>query len=419
MTRPLSCLRLSLAFALTGMLFACAPTPSYAPPQGIHAERPGGRTTGAKHGDESAPGATPPAAVVNARTVKVGLLLPLTGRNASLGRAMQDAATISLFDKYAHLSPTLASIRVELLPKDTGDTPEQAAGAMKRALDDGAEFIIGPIFSESTQAAAPIAMAKGIGVLSLSNNQDLAKPGVYMFGFSPVEQTQRILAYALRQGHVRIAALVPDSVLGDTVLSTARETLANSGVELAASAKYAAQGVGIDRAISTLVPPGTTPDFDALLLPEGGPSLGTILRALAQHGIKQPQVQFLGTGIWDDATLVRRVNLDGAWLASSPPETTSLFEKRFVGNYKYTPPRVASLSYDAVALAVTLATSDRGFGPSALTGSTGFSGPANGIFRLHGNGQTERGLAVLAISGGGFTVLDPAPGSFSSPTTGR
>jgi uncharacterized lipoprotein YajG len=38
------------------------------------------------------------ALLANQKVVRVGLLLPLTGRSAELGRALQDAAAVSLFD---------------------------------------------------------------------------------------------------------------------------------------------------------------------------------------------------------------------------------------------------------------------------------------------------------------------------------
>lgn len=348
----------------------------------------------------------------NGTVIRVGLLLPLTGRNAELGKALQDAATLSLFDKYGMLSTRQASVRVELIPKDTGDTPEQAAQAMQEAIDEGVVFVIGPLFGEATAAAAPIARARNISVLSLSNDVSRGGNGVYMYGFSPQEQTARIVNYARTEGKARIAALVPDTPLGNMVLDASRRTLAGSGFVLAREVRYASQGVGIDKALEQLLPAGQAPDFDALLLPENGPVLGTILRALNTRGLGREQIQLISTGVWDDAALLRRVTLDGAWLASSPPANAIAFDQRFRSTYQYVPPRPASLAYDAVALAVTLGTSGRAFDAATLTSDAGFSGPANGVFRLRADGRTERGLAVLEVQSGVFRVLSPAPTGF-------
>lgn len=345
-------------------------------------------------------------------TVKVALLLPITGRNADLGRALQDAATVSLFDKYASLSPEAARTRMELVPYDTGDTPEQARDAASEAIEDGALLLIGPVFSDATQAVAPIAEAAGINVISFSNNITVARPGVYLFGFSPEAQAKRVIGYAQSQGRNQLAALVPNSAYGQAVLDAARTEITAKGGALIAQSLYSPQGVGVETAVDSIIPQGQPPAFDSLFLPEGGNALSTLLRTLRNRGVQGASVQLLGTGLWDDPTLISRVNLDGAWFATSPPQLTYAFETRFRNTYKYQPPRVASLAYDAVALAVTIATSGRQFTQATLTSPTGFSGPANGIFRFKKNGTSERGLAVLAVSGGAFEMISPSPVSF-------
>lgn len=351
--------------------------------------------------------------VVAKKKVKVGLLLPFTGRNAALGRSLQDAATVSLFDKYARLSTNQQEIQVELIAKDTGDAPEYAREAMTQALDAGAELIIGPVFSDATEVAAPIARARDISVISFSNNQARAVPGLYMLGFSPTEQTQRIVTYALQNNRTRIAVLVPRTPLGEQVLEAARATVNKAGFDLTAESTYAPQAIGVEEAINRLIPPGEERGFDSILLAEGGVPLETVMRALQAKGITPGTVQFLGTGIWDDVALLREVNLDGAWFASSSPYNTGQFERRFKATYGYMPPRIASLSYDAVALAVTLATSERPYNADNLTVDSGFVGPANGVFRLRPDGKVERGLAVIKIEGSERRVISPAPTGFT------
>ena len=363
--------------------------------------------------DRSTPGvggAGTDATPANQTVVRVGLLVPLTGRNADLGKALQDAATVSLFDKYARLSIRSQTIRVELLPKDTGDTPDQAAAAMQSAIKDGAQFIIGPLFADATSSAAPIARDKNINVLSFSNTRTQASPGTFMFGFSPAEQAERIVNYAIENNHPRVAVLVPNSPLGDAVLQAAQKA-ADKQEQKLISAKYLVQGAGIDTALNSILQPGKKPAFDAILIPEGGATLDTLMRGLAARGVRPSNVKFLGTGLWDDAELLRRVNLEGAWFASSPPELTTQFETRFKDTYHYAP-RIASLAYDAVALAVTLATSGRPFDAVTLSNPAGFSGPANGIFRLRADGTVQRGLAVMEVHGGSLTVISPSPTGF-------
>lgn len=397
--------QLFIPFLIVTLMAGCAPGPqgpgrnsgnaqpiTYTPPvRGVDASR-----------------AAVPAPVVT-QVVKVALLVPMSGRNADLGKSMQDAATLALYDKYAALSPTMASTRVEILPKDTGDTPEQAAQAAREAVAEGAAIILGPVFSDAVSAVAPVAKAGGKQVVSFSNNTAVAGPGVYIFGFSPEQQTARVVGHLIAQKK-QVAALVPNNAFGTTVLNSAKQAAAAQGGAIAPVSMYLPQGVGAAASVDALVKDGTA--FDALFLPEVGKTLDTLLAALSARGISGDKVQLAGTGLWDDPASVAKHNLEGALLASSPPGATQGFVNRFRGAYGYTPPRIASLAYDAMALSVTLATSGRGFDADTLTAPGGFSGPANGTFRLRADGRVDRGLAVLRIRGGSYETISPAPTTF-------
>jgi len=79
----------------------------------------------------------PPA--TSGDTVRVGLLLPLSGANAKLGKAMLNAAQMAVFD--------FADKRFELLTHDTKGTPSGAVRAATIAIGDGASMILGPLLS--------------------------------------------------------------------------------------------------------------------------------------------------------------------------------------------------------------------------------------------------------------------------------
>jgi branched-chain amino acid transport system substrate-binding protein len=346
------------------------------------------------------------------KTVKVALLLPLTGRNATMGQALQNAASLALFDKYAQLSRKQQETKVELLAKDTGDSPELARAAMQQALDAGAAVVIGPVFSDTTEVVAPMAAAKQIPLLSFSNKRARSMPGTYMLGFSPQEQAFKIVTYAIEHKRKRIAILAPKTMLGDEVIAAARTAANNAGVKIVAEQQYAPQGAGLEKTLAALVPEGSPPNFDALLIAEGGAPLDTIMRALSTRRVTPLNVQFLGIGLWDDVALRRRVNLDGAWFASSPPEMTEQFETRFQETYGYAAPRISSLAYDAVALAVAIAVTGRPYTGEVLHHTRGFTGPANGLFRLMPSGAVERGLAVIRVEGSALRTLERAPTGF-------
>src|SRR5262249_36819794 len=126
-----------------------------------------------------------------------------------------------------------------------------------------------------------------------------------------------------------------------------------------------------------------SPPFDAVLLPEGGARLKQLAAQLKQAGVDTAQVRLLGSGLWDDPSIVSEPALSGGWFAASPPEGRRDFEGRFQGAYGHAPPRLASLAFDAAALAAVLAKgSDTDpFSQDKIMNPNGFTG-VDGLFRF-------------------------------------
>lgn len=409
--------------AAAAILFvsSCSPTPQPFDRQAAPPKRPSAHVSGLPYPPQ-APNSTSheniaqaPQSTLPSKRVKVGLLLPLSGDASHIGNALRDAAVMALFDKYATLGHE-PSIRVELVTKDTRGTPEGAKQAAAEAVREGATLLLGPLFSRSVEAIKPLAATGKVTVISFSNNKDVAGNGVYIYGFNPTEQAERIANYAYRRGINNVAALTPNDAYGRQVLKGFERIGELMGRKIQPVVRYASAGAELHNNVRSLVAQGTDGarfTFNALFLPEGGQKLAPILSALSDMNVTPQTVQFLGTGLWDSPELIRNYNLNGAWIASAPPRFYEGFVSRFTHSYGYEPPRLASLSYDAVALAATMVMTPQGFSRQALTHASGYSGPANGIFRFLPNGTSERKLAILQVDGNrGFIELDPAPTSF-------
>jgi len=126
-------------------------------------------------------------------------------------------------------------------------------------------------------------------------------------------------------------------------------------------------------------------------------------------------VRLLGSGLWDEPGLGGERALDGGWFAASPPATRQGFEQRYKATYGRDPPRLASLGYDAAALASTLAQEPEGqsFSRQAILDQGGFAG-VDGRFRFSPDGLVQRALAVLEVEPEGNVVVSPAPESFQN-----
>jgi branched-chain amino acid transport system substrate-binding protein len=344
----------------------------------------------------------PPAASLTGK-VYVALLLPLSGPSGALGQAMLNAAQIALFD--------IGDDRFELLTRDTQGSAAGAASAAQSAIAGGAQLILGPLLAAEVEAVKPIALAARVPVLAFSTATQLAGKGTYLMGFTPDQEIARVTAYAHDHGHDHFAVLAPRSAYGEIVADAVRGAVAANGATLVRVEFYDPSSTDMATVVRHFASEGH--DYDALFLPEGDGRLKALAPQLPYFSIDPGEVKFLGTGLWDEPGLGTEPALDSAWYASPPPGLRANFEKRYQELYKAPPPRLATLGYDATALAAILARAPQGadFSDATLTSANGFSG-VDGIFRLRPDGLVQRGLSVLEVHRGAGTVIDPAPQSF-------
>ncbi|MBB6252667.1 penicillin-binding protein activator [Nitrospirillum iridis] len=378
-----------------------------------------------------------PAPVPEGEAVRVALLLPLTGKAASLGEAMQQAAQMALFDT--------ADSHFQLLIRDTKSTPEGSVAAARDALAAGATLLIGPVYGVDAKAVAPVAGA--VPVLSFSNDASVADThaptgGTWVMGFQPQDQVARVVSYAASRGLTHLALLAPVGGNGDMVEQAMRDAAGKAGADVTRVARYQPTQRDVSDTIKRLsnfdqrhaqaaaareaaaaAKDGRTPPaveelpFQAILIAEGGQRLKEVAPLLPFFDIDPGPVRFLGTGQWDEPGIGREPSLVGGWYASAAPEARQGFEKRFNDVYGQRPPRLATLAYDATALAAVLAKGHKSYVRENLTDANGFAG-IDGVFRLLPTGQVERGLSVLEVGKMGVTVVDPAPTSFVTGTPG-
>ena len=252
------------------------------------------------------PGTAPPFASEQPGAgagVKVGVLVPLSGASAAVGRGILDAGQMALFD--------VAESRVELLPRDTKGDPKAAADAAKAVIGEGARLIIGPLLASEVEAVKPVAQAARVPVIAFSTATRLAGDGVYLMGFLPGEEVARVAAYAQSQGRGHFGVLAPRGAYGELAVASLRTALEGSGGTIA-DVEYFDGGIKdmapVVRRFAT-----AARGMDALLLPEGGGQLKTLAPLLPYYDIDPKKVKLLGPGLWDVPGLGQEPALEGGW----------------------------------------------------------------------------------------------------------
>ncbi len=330
---------------------------------------------------------------------RVALLVPLTGPHAAFGQSMANAAQLAVFDMGVN--------DFELLPRDTKGTPHGAVQAARDALASGSQLIIGPLFAANVSAVKPSVLASRVNMLGLSTDMSLAGPRTYMMGFAPRPQIERLVSYAIDQGLRRFATMIPPGPYGLLVRKAFKEVVARKG------------GIIVIEDLRGDVAPivAQKENIDALFMPYGGTALRRLAGKLEAAGVtSEDNIQFLGTGLWDAPNVAGGQDLlINGWYAAPEPELHNPFTEGYEASFGKVPPRLATLAYDATALAVVLARNGLRYDQSSLQMRTGFAG-VDGLFRLLPNGHIERGLAINKVTYSGSQVIDPSPKTFVRTT---
>ncbi|MEY2884539.1 MAG: hypothetical protein RL490_2263, partial [Pseudomonadota bacterium] len=321
------------------------------------------------------------------------------------------------------------------------DTASGAAGAAQKALADGATLFLGPLLAGDVRDVAGVAAAKGVPVISFSNDAGIAGGNVYVMGFQPGQSIARTIGFARSRGVERFAALVPAGTYGQRAQTAFVRAVSDAGGRSTAVVSYArdvtkmtaaARSVtGFDARVKagggsvsirpdgSVATTGSLPPvpFQALLIADSGSVAAQFLPALAKFGAQPGSIIVLGTELWNNEPgLARAPALKGAMFAAVPDERFRRLAERYREKYGSAPSRLASFGYDSVLLVNTIAGNwplGTPFPRTALTSRDGFAG-IDGAFRFTPGNVAERALEVQQIGAGTITTVSPAARGFAN-----
>lgn len=370
------------------VLQACAPTRTSGPP-----------AAGALPAVAAAPGVT-----------RVGLLLPLSGGQAALGRQLFAASQAAFF--------AAGDGSVVLLPRDTGGTVAGAAAAAQGLASEGVAIVVGPLLSAETRAAAPALRGAGVPLLSFSSDRNVAGANAFVLGLLPEDQVRAALRFARGAGATRIAVLGADTEFGRAAADAARALAMDAALDPPLVALYPPQGDATAAIRRVLVPapagrgqpPVQRPD--TVLLTDSGQQLRQLMALLAaQPEADLASLRLVGTAPWSaDTTLSLDPSLANAIYPAPETGRTEAFARNHASTFGTRPAAVAIVAWDATAVAIEAArgAAGRPVSPAALTTESGFQGAA-GRLRLLPDGRNRRQMVIYQLAPDGVRALGFAP----------
>ena len=355
---------------------------------------------------------TKPSAVT-----RVGLLIPKTGPNSRLGTELLRGAELALF---AMRDPS-----IELLSFDTAGGPA-AAMAARQAMAADVDIVVGPLFSQSVIAARSIIGQRGVPMLALSNNLQIADQASWLLGYMPEQQIELLLGHALTVGHSKIAILVEESPFGQRLAAHTVQRLQQLGLTPEVMQTLTQAQLAADDQLKTAIREFTgyvpleedeeapafadlpPPRFDAVVFAGGAEFALRTAPVLAYYDADSERVLYLGNAQWNQRRLLMEPSLYGALFASRPTGQDDRFNTLWADIWESRPGTLARLSFDAMAMISVVARNKPPRWRAALVSDSGFNG-FSGAYRLYPDGSNRRAFELRQIGSGVSTLFRSAP----------
>ncbi len=146
---------------------------------------------------------------------RVALLLPMSGRYEKIAKVIYagivSARELRTEDQYAP--------HIELY--DTGDNPADIVYHYQRAVDDGADFVIGPLKKESVELLSQQTELP-VPVLTLNYISDYAQTpsNLFQFGLLPEDEATQVAERASLDEHISAIIVAPSGEWGERLAKT-------------------------------------------------------------------------------------------------------------------------------------------------------------------------------------------------------
>lgn len=179
---------------------------------------------------------------------RIALLLPLSGRTASAGKAVQNGFLGAYFASAGGLDD-----RQSILIYDV-NAEGGPSGAYTSAVEDGAEFVVGPLLRNNVnELANDILVPVPVLTLNYLPNDSLPPPGLFQFALSPEDEAVSAATRALQDGHRTGVALVPNSNWGRRLLSAFATEFEGQGGTLLDYRSFTSESPDFSRTIEELM----------------------------------------------------------------------------------------------------------------------------------------------------------------------
>ena len=342
--------------------------------------------------------------VVANEKIKIGLLVPLTGKNSDIGQSIVKSVRLAI-NKINNSS-------IEIFPKDTESNPDIALRSAKELANLGIQIVIGPVFNKNLIYLDKL---NEITFLSLSNKNDNFSKNIINGGINATSQLIAIKKFIELNEIKKTIFLTPDlnfkneikkaisyskiRILENYIYNTdptkltkqiekitryeiRKQNLKDEIVRLEKSDQN-----NKEQLIEKLKKRDTLGDvsFDSVIISDFDESLKSVTTSLLYTDVSPKKKYFITLNQWFDESLLKETSSQPLYFPSANKSNYDDFSTEYFEKYNQYPNQLSFLSYDLVGLIYYLILQNNSvIDQKIFTKKTLFKGKV-GIFEIKNN----------------------------------
>ena len=352
----------------------------------------------------------------NEKVLKIGVLLPLTGKFQDIGESFLKAIQLALYD--------ISNEKIKIYLKDSKGEALDTYQAAREFEKQGIKIVIGPIFYESLERLGEI---NTITFISLTNKTQMIPKNTIAFGINVESQINALKGYFNKINVSKTLLLAPKSEFSDQSQSIAKKDIlkfyrtysydANPKKitsDIEKITKYRERKKDLERRIKILEKSDLYKhkqelkkleqmhtlgkvNFDSVVVIDFGERLKSVLTSFMFSDVPSDEVNFFTINQWFDETFFNENAMENLHFPSVNLKNLRKFNQKFSKAFNIEPNKVSILAYDALGLIYYCWVNNNfEFNSSQLYTKKGFKG-LHGEFVIEDN-LTKQKLKIYKIT---------------------
>ena len=336
--------------------------------------------------------------------IKIGLLVPLTGKNSKIGQSIINSTKLAI-NKINNLS-------IEIVPRDTQSNPEGTLKAAKELAKLNIKIIIGPIFNENLVYLDEL---PSITFLSLTNKSDNFSKNIINAGINATSQLNTIKKFLELNEVKKTIFLTPDvnykneikkaisaskikiiknyiynndptkltqQIEEITGYDTRKQNLEDEIVRLEKSDQN-----NKEQLIEKLMKGDTlgSVNFDSIIIADFNESLKSVTTSLLYTDISPKNKYFITFNQWFDGSLLEEASTQPLYFPSINQDNYKDFSAEYFTIFNQYPNQLSFLSFDLVGLVYYLIIQNNSIVDEKIFTKKNFFKGKVGIFEIKNN----------------------------------